>query len=224
MTTEELKTKLENPKDLVKGKLLDEKKCKALAHALMTEFWIRKGSQHYWITDLEFYIYTDSHRDIITYPRSCEAGCWFFHDSGVDITFKSTMEFAKHPKNKKSKPKLTKDSVFGGILIRGIKPEEPLNLPDGAIYDFKGPWKSRTELFRCVDALNPDSSFPQLEPASRENKSVVKALDHRDGFPENAKEKVKSIRYNYSYWEGISEEELADKYEFYRTKPYHYSV
>ena len=48
--------------------LLDDPEGKFLnlAKYLMNTFQIKKGDNRYWMTDIEFYIYTDSHRDIIT--------------------------------------------------------------------------------------------------------------------------------------------------------------
>ncbi len=156
MTSEDLKKLLANPPHYVNGNVLDADKCRQLAEDLMKRFWIKKGEMHYWIKDIEFYIYCDSHRDIITYPRNCEAGCWFLHDSGVDIAFRSRTDYAKHPRSKRWKPRLTKNSVFGGILIREIERVEKLELPDGAVESFKGPWLSRNELFYSMDAFQPE--------------------------------------------------------------------
>lgn len=223
MTADQLKTALENPKRLVKDNLLDKDECLKLARALMTECWIRKGTQHYWITDLEFYIYTDNHRDIITYPRSCEAGCWFFHDSGVDITFKSTIELAKHPKNKKSKPRLTKDSVFGGILLRGIEPVEPLNLPDGAILKLDGPHKLCDHLFDQFNALAADGSFPLLEPSGETRTIVLPEPIAREGFTDQVDKKAKTIHSNYSECY-LDLQQISTAYQDYFGAEYHYTL
>ena len=64
---------------------------------------IQKGEKEYEIVDIEFYMYNSQHPDVITYPRVMEMGRWFFHSSGVDLTFHST------------------PNRFGGILIRGIR-------------------------------------------------------------------------------------------------------
>ena len=48
-------------------------------------------------------MYNFQHPDVITYPRDMKMGRWFFHPSGVDLTFDSTPD------------------RFGGILIRGIR-------------------------------------------------------------------------------------------------------
>ena len=223
MTTTELKDILSNPLQLIEGETLSATKCKDLAKVLMSQFWIAKGSRHYWITDLEFYLYADSHRDIITYPRKCEAGCWFFHDSGVDLAFKSTIEFARHPKNKSFKPTLTQDSVFGGILLRGIEPIEPLDLPDGAILKLNGPHKLCNHLFDQFSALAIDESFPLLESSSWERKTADMKVCPREGFPDNAQDKVKSIKYNYSFLY-LPDCELENAYTGYKEKKYHYML
>ena len=223
MSIEELKQLFANPLDYVSGNVLDADKCRQLAEDLMKRFWIKKGDRHYWIKDIEFYIYCDSHRDIITYPRNCEAGSWFLHDSGVDITFQSKTDYAKHPHSKRWKPRLTKNSVFGGILIREIERVEKLELPDGAVESFKGPWLSRNELFYSIDAFQTDPLFPHLEPSAYEKPGEVKVLEKREGFPDNAAKKISTIKYNYSIVD-IPDEELIAAYDEYRLKPYHFSI
>lgn len=73
------------------------------AKLLMNLCFIQKGEKEYEIVDIEFYMYNLQHPDVITYPRVMEMGRWFFHSSGVDLTFHSTPD------------------RFGGILIRGIR-------------------------------------------------------------------------------------------------------
>ena len=72
------------------------------AKLLMNLCSIKKGEKEYEIVDVEFYMYNSQHPDVITYPRDMMMGRWFFHPSGVDLTFDSTPD------------------RFGGILIRGI--------------------------------------------------------------------------------------------------------
>ena len=94
-----------------------EEKFDEIAKILLTKTKIVKGTREYYITDIEFYLYCDGHEDIITYPRNCEAGDWFFHDSGVDISFESNIKF-----DNTGKAELSSKNIFGGILLRGIKP------------------------------------------------------------------------------------------------------
>lgn len=76
---------------------------KDIASLLMNECVISKGNASYEIIEIEFYLFTPDYPDVITYPRNCTAGQWFFHQSGVDLTFKTT------------------SNQFGGILIRGLR-------------------------------------------------------------------------------------------------------
>ncbi|MCI6177230.1 MAG: hypothetical protein MR658_00110 [Campylobacter sp.] len=60
--------------------------------------------------------------------RKCEAGEWFFHGSGVDISFASNVEFQN------GKAKLSDNLFFGEILLRGIKRfNENNKLSDNAV-------------------------------------------------------------------------------------------
>ena len=74
-----------------------------IAKTLFGDYHIQKDTKTYELMEIEFYLYSESHKDIITYPRENDkAGMWFFHMSGVDITFNvgfdgntiTTMDFA----------------------------------------------------------------------------------------------------------------------------------
>ena len=214
-TIEELKDALAAPERLVKNpqKVFDE--FKGFAASLMKNFQIEKGDNRYWMTDIEFYIYTDSHRDIITYPRNCEAGRWFFHASGVDISFKSKVELKKHPK-RQMMPFLTKDAVFGGILIRKI-------VMDGnPSIEANGPIKVIDELFDQFDALKAPENFPIIVTANSPRANSFQS-SIRVGMKEEGKTKVPKILYNYSGWQ-IPEEQLIKSHDTYREKRYRFFV
>lgn len=122
-----------------------------IAEELMCNNIICKGDREYAIVEIEFYLYSPTHRDWITYPRNIDAGKWFFHQSGVDLTFGS--QFEKRDKI------ITEDSVFGGILIRGI-------------YDLKigkyifGPQKCVNELWQELDAFDHSKDYPIIKTIS----------------------------------------------------------
>ena len=116
MSEVKLKELLTKESLLEKGVNGLEEKFDEIAKILLTKTKIVKGTREYYITDIEFYLYCDGHEDIITYPRNCKAGDWFFHDSGVDISFGSNLSFED------DKAILENNSFFGGILLRGIKP------------------------------------------------------------------------------------------------------
>ncbi len=213
---EELKVKLSAPQALISNR---DEEFANLAESLMRNFRIKKGEdQLYWITDLEFYIYTDSHRDIITYPRNCEAGRWFFHASGVDISFESEVRMEPHPNTHKQKPYLDKTAVFGGILIRGI-------IDNDGTLPINGPMNVCDALFDQFNAFGTLDNFPQIKEASiPRNVQVVPDKKGRYGLNNDPEKKVKSILYNYS---GIDEsyitrQELIAAYREYFDAKYHF--
>ena len=113
---ESLQTLLSIPRILscedVQGEL------KSLAGKLMNEYCISNGKHTYRLLEIEFYIYLKDisksekrHADEHVYPRTAETGRIFFHQSGMDICFTSSME----------------DGYFGGILIRALEREDGEN-------------------------------------------------------------------------------------------------
>ena len=216
VTIKELTEALKTPERLVTDpKKKPEIKFKEFAESLLNNFQIRKGDdKKYWITEIEFYIYTDSHRDIITYPRNCEAGRWFFHASGVDITFKSEVKLDVHPKKKIMMPFLDNSAKFGGILIRGIEPAV------GAGNEAKGPIKVCDELFDQFDAFHIPKDFPMIvEAPSSRGVSVNSFI--REGFNPDAGKMVHNIvSYNYCGRDIAIKEDLIKEYDKYREKEY----
>ena len=127
------------------GKYLDESKLEECAKKLMGKYCIKKPDFFYQITEIEFYFYSPNHRDIITYPRNCSEKLWFFHQSGVDLTIKSSDE-GMNP-------------CFGGILIRSIikydKAGEKLET-------ICGPQKCVNELFDVLNAVDNSNELTPL--------------------------------------------------------------
>lgn len=131
----EIKGLLNGPK---KGEQSYEDYFAKIAKILMNNYVIKKGENiSYEIVEIEFYLFDPGHPDVITYPRNCAAGQWFFHQSGVDLTFASTTE------------------QFGGILIRGLR-----KMSDNKL--FLGPQKCVNELWDKFDAFKVDSNYPVL--------------------------------------------------------------
>ena len=123
-----------------------------IAEILLNDYAIQIHNRIYRMTDVEFYFYDSNIDDAqisqennkVTYERTTPAGCWFFHDSGIDITFRSD----------KSK------GYGGGILIRGIKKMYPKEQES-----INGPLKSYWELFDdYVSAFDSLSVNPHLIP------------------------------------------------------------
>lgn len=113
---------------------------KGIADLLMNKFVISKGKDKYEIIEVEFYLFAPNHPDVITYPRNCKAGQWFFHQSGVDLTFETT------------------NNQFGGILIRGLRKI------GGDCEQIFGPLKCVEKLWDVFDAFDSvPSEYPVIE-------------------------------------------------------------
>lgn len=143
---------------------------KKIAEFLINKCSIEYRGMHYRFIDLEFYYFSDNHRDISTHPRQSKALTWYINDfGGIDLNFESKIERVRiETKNKVSyKYRLTHDALFGGILIRQIK-----ELASGDILD--GPWKV-ADLFRETDALSRYQDNPILIMENHKEETIIES-------------------------------------------------
>lgn len=177
---------------------------KEIADLLMNKCVIKKGSKQYELVEIEFYLFTPEHPDVITYPRDVEAGRWFFHSSGVDLTFESQSK-----------------SFFGGILIRGIK-----EMTENGKIIF-GPIKCVEELWSNFNALEvTDSDYPVLAEKKDADADVIKVYSRWISVPQKKRvEKLTawSKRIDSNIIENVSTEQFKDlvfdsKYRFIKSK------
>ena len=136
---------------------------KDIAGDLFRNYHIEKSGKSYSIANIEFYFCNPKHPDIITYPRSINAGRWFFHQSGIDLTFKSSYTQFE---DQVGVVDLNNPYAFGGILIRKIKNNETV---------FDGPYKCEWELFDSFDAFN---SVPKEWPKIVKNETAQTLTPH----------------------------------------------
>ena len=114
------------------------------ADFLMNNYVISKQGIEYEIVEIEFYLFTSDHPDVITYPRDCIAGQWFFHQSGVDLSFSTIAK-----------------KQFGGILIRGLRETK------GARKQIFGPQNCVNLLWDKFNAFEAvESEIPTIIPAN----------------------------------------------------------
>ncbi len=112
-----METQIKSLEDLSISKILKENPknssgeydFKSLANEIMNKIYIDNGAYKYRPIEIEFYIFdTEEHPDTHVYPRKAHAGDLFFHLSGMDICFESSLEKGR----------------FGGILIRALAREK----------------------------------------------------------------------------------------------------
>ena len=124
-----------------------EKEYDRIADALINNFGIQKGDKLYRFVEIEFYhTIADKSEGIecVTYFRVADALRYFFHKSGMDITF------------------LSSEERYGGILIRAIRcGEEFIN----------GPHLVVDALFDQFAAQHlPSDNYPLIVPVETEAK------------------------------------------------------
>ncbi len=126
--------------------------CLKIATTLFNEYGIKCGDTIFRFAEIEFYYYEkgewDKDWNTVTYARDgYKGGDLFFHLSGVDICFDSTLEPEDNENRSLVEKSDKKQSKFGGILIRTVKYMEgkhtiviagPLNCKDAFLNACKG--------------------------------------------------------------------------------------
>lgn len=181
----------------------------AIAKKLFNEYHIKKGDSTYDFLEIEFYYFDDKHPDVITYERNLSKGQWFFHDSGLDISFES---FCPKDETEKSN---NQNVYYGGILIRSlIRNDKKI---------FTGPQKCTWELFDTFNAFDPcPTRFPIIEKKSADQQVDIyktkrwinikddRAIVRFDGLYDSYKENLhKDYRYyiKHTIWNNIKSSE-----------------
>lgn len=198
-------------------------KFKEIAEMLLKKVAIRKGDKTYYIRDIEFYLYADNHRDIITYPRVCKAGQWFFHSSGVDISFESYVKTIDDEYGL-FRPVLGEDAFFGGVLIRQLYPAGKAP-GDAKKCRLDGPHKVEWELFDQFDAFNDVKDFPHIVPCEHEAKveDGTKRVNIRPKGKSEAWKVGDILKYNYAASE-VPEVELVSSFTDFMNEKYRFTV
>lgn len=156
------------------------------ADLLMNNYVISKHGIEYEIVEIEFYLFTPEHPDVITYPRDCIAGQWFFHQSGVDLTFTTT------------------GKQFGGILIRGLRETK------GERKQVFGPLKCVDLLWDKFNAFEAVvTEIPIIIPSNECIGSV-----HPEPFPRWIPVKKDKVKASAKIAEWIKRSEIKNSIEF----------
>lgn len=221
----DLRSKL--TKDSLRNEILQngyQKTFDKIAKILLNKVAICKGEKIFYIKDIEFYLYENNHRDIVTYPRICKAGQWFFHPSGIDISFESSVD-VKSNDYELFQPILRDDAFFGGVLIRAIYPADKAP-SDACKYNLDGPHKVEWALFDCFDAFNETTNFPHLIEHKHEHEikpipNVRKNLILKEN---DYRKKIETILNYYYEDSSVSIDEWINIYKSFEDKTYRYTV
>lgn len=145
-----------------------------IASELMNSWVLKIETAEYRITEIEFYFNSSFHNDDYAHSHILqkESGRWYFHGSGVDLTFGS------------------KD-IYGGILIRAIYNLKSQNY----IY---GPINCITEIFSNLTTIYESKFNFGLVPANNKKLDFEKVISApRVGL--NEKKNPEMINKYYRY-------------------------
>ena len=193
-----------------------------IAEILLKQVAICKGEKIFYIKDIEFYLYENNHRDIVTYPRICKAGQWFFHPSGIDISFESSVD-VKSNDFELFQPILREDAFFGGVLIRAIYPADKAP-SDACKYNLDGPHKVEWALFDSFDAFNEVTDFPHLIECEHKIEYITKVRKNLKLKENDYRKKIETILNSYYENRLISKDEWINVYKCFENKTYRYTV
>ena len=112
-----------------------------IANILLYKSHIKTGHGSYRILEIEFFFKNNKHNDNVTIERTEEAGMWWLHDYGVDLSFKS----------------VESENYYGGILIRSMMPLDDNQINKEVVF---GPRNCCWHLFYS-SAIQP-SMVPQI--------------------------------------------------------------
>lgn len=217
--------RLKLTKDSLRNEILQngyQKTFDKIAKILLNKVAIRKGEKIFYIKDIEFYLYENNHRDIVTYPRICKAGQWFFHPSGIDISFESSVD-VKSNDYELFQPILREDAFFGGVLIRAIYPADKAPA-DACKYNLDGPHKVEWALFDSFDAFNEVTDFPHLIECEHKIEYITKVRKNLKLKENDYRKKIETIL-NYYYEDSpVSIDEWINIYKSFEEKTYRYTV
>lgn len=135
-----------------------ESSFKKIAHSLFKDFQIVANKNIYRFLEIEFYYHSERNPDPHTYKalKQKTKGHWYFHYSGIDITFGS-------------------ENSYGGILIRSIgkvNSEKPVEFEP-----ICGPLRVKNEILNNFDLVTDKNKFPYLK-----NISNTFSYDERKDF------------------------------------------
>jgi hypothetical protein len=176
-----------------------EQSFKNIANALFNDYVINVNDRFYKLLDIEFYYFSEEkftdpyiHRNAL----QKETGRWYFHESGLDITFGA-------------------DGNHGGILIRGIgklsedgkqledEVHGPVKVSKELTSNFRPAFDSSPNIFCLVKIEVDRASTPKLKVFKSNRVGLPSHLEDKDDFykqkpyrfigviPENGKHKFK---------------------------------
>ena len=136
-----------------------------MAEILFNEYLISANDHKYDIVEIEFYYNSTEHPDLFIYKGTTKnliTGNWFFHDSGIDLTFGDAEKQSR-----------------GGILIRALKKYE---FQEGELPYCIGSWRTTKELLNRVLPISENGKLNLELVPKTPDKGVELTISNRMGL------------------------------------------
>jgi len=131
-----------------------------IASGLFNDYQLQVNESHYRLLDIEFYYFSNSvFEDIYAHKHAAQLqkGKWYFHGSGIDITFGNGTD-------------------YGGILIRAIAKisNEGVKEKNFIVKEIHGPLNVKTEICSNLHGVFDDkANVLQLNDVSRDRMAAL---------------------------------------------------
>ena len=168
-----------------------------IADILLFKSHIETSHGSYRILEIEFYFKNKNHEDNVTIERTEEAGMWWLHDYGVDLSFKS----------------VESENYYGGILIRTMMPLDDNQIDKEVIF---GPRKCCWHLFYS-SAMHPNM-VPQIVMNERISQDIAgintssKTKRYLTSKPKETDGKYRNSEYRF-FVEGLEKSKIEPNYK-----------
>lgn len=168
------------------------------AKLLFNEYCIKTGEELFRLTEIEFYLFSENHPDEYVHKkdRQKEPALWYFHGSGMDITFGNRMD-------------------FGGILLRGM-----MNIRTGEF--ISGPLNVVHELFKSSKSVQ-DTNFGLVMVQHNHTSSEKPVAVPRVGLNKNKQPEYCDRPYRYIIFAGDPDQKVYGKTNIARYMNEHYN-
>ena len=174
-----------------------------IAEKLFKDYQLRVNSSYYRLLDIEFYYHAnDVHEDVYAHkhPTQLERGKWYFHASGIDITFGNgknhggiLIRAIAKISNKGNKDKHFIEKEFHGPLI--VKTE--------LLSHFHGPFESEPNILQLVDI-----SYDRMPALMQEPRHIIKTKRINLNITKDSDQNFHGAKLRYIIFPGLK---LKDK-------------
>lgn len=164
---------------------------KRLADTILLKKELIVNDKTYRFTEIEFYYYSENHKDAYTHKHEYESGRWRFHNQGLDITLKGK-------------------SGYGGVLIRGIESKDK----DKNKCFINGPRRVVFEIMKHLNSVNQCNNIIGIKNCKNQKEKIFETFRHGLNNPIQKDQCDNPTKYKNANYRFIIKPQLFDRKQF----------